>query len=292
MTQQTLDATPHVTFHEKPYRHYKVNGLKVPSVTQVIGLLDKPALKHWAQREAVNGVAALARQYGADDAIFRNAERLEHAILQSGREINAQTFVELYTAQDCSMPWDQPHNILRLLKQSEESINAAMKRAQQRGVAIHEVWETYAKTGELPDVEKFPEEHHGYLRATAAFITKFRPKFTQAEVVVGSAQHEFGGRLDFLAHIERGDQFGLLDLKTNAKGRVYLTTHSLQVEAYGLAARECGIDTGDFRAIVAIGADGSYELKRSIASEDDFLSLRRTYGVIKPLLDAERKASR
>lgn len=290
--QQTLDVgPPAVEFFEKPYRHYKVNGLKVPSVTQIIGTcIDKSGpLKHWAQREAVAGVCALALQYGADDTVFRDPARLEAALLESGREINARAFVEVYEAQDCTLPWDRPEDVLRLLKQSEESINARMKAAADRGLAIHQAFEDYADTGKVPDPDLFPEAYRGYLRGLAAWIAKHRPRFLASELVVGSAKHGFGGRLDVLLVLERGDNHGLVDLKTNAKGRVYPVEHFLQVEAYALAAGECGHDVGDFSAVIAVGPDGTFEFRRSVADADHFLSLLPAYRAVK---DIERKAKK
>jgi hypothetical protein len=214
-------AIPQVTFHEKPWRHYKVNGLKVPSVTQVIGLLDKPALKFWAQRTAVEGVCTLALQYGHDDAIFRDPEALERAIVASGREVNAQSFVELFEAQECTLPFDRPGDVLRLLKSSEENINAVMRRAADRGSAIHGALESYAETGEQWNPDDYPDEYRGYLVSLAKWVVRWRPSFIASEVVVGSARHEFGGRLDHLLTLARDERTWLIDLKTNAKGEVY-----------------------------------------------------------------------
>lgn len=283
--QETLDVLgpPNVTFHEKPYRHYQIDGRRVASVTQVIGLMDKPALKHWAQREAVYGVAALVQQYGSADGIFRDADRLEAALIGMGREIDARSFVDLYADQQTTLPWERPWDILRLLKSSEESITARMKQAADRGVAIHAVFEDYATSGKVPDVDLFPEAHRGYLTALGRFITAHRPKFKAAELVVGSRAHSFGGRLDVLAYMEVGDHYGLLDLKTNAKGRVYAVEHFLQVEAYALATTECGHDVGDFRGVVAVGADGSFQFRRSFATADDFLALLPAFQMRKRL---------
>lgn len=292
--QATLDVLgkPDVTFHEKPYRHYQVDGRRVASVTQVIGLMDKPALKHWAQREAVYGVAALVQQYGEADGIFRDRDRLEAAIVGMGREVNAQSFVDLFTDQQTTLPWERPWDILRLLKQSEESITARMRQAADRGKAIHAVWEDYATTGKVPDVALFPPEHRGYLTGTARFIAAHRPKFVAAELVVGSRRHSFGGRLDFLAYLELGDDVCLLDLKTNAKGRVYAVEHFLQVEAYALAARECEVEVGDFRGVVAVGADGTFQFRRSFATADDFLTLLPAFQMRKRLERLDREAAK
>lgn len=288
-----MTDTPNVTFHEKPYRHYKVNGLKVPSVTQVIGLLDKPALKFWAQRTAVEGVAELAKQYGADDAVFRDAEALERAMIASGREINARTFVEVYEAQDCALPWDSPGDIVRKLRQGEEDINAVMKRAAERGTVLHEGLEEYGEHGPsalMPD--KYKPEYRGYLSGMSKFLLEHRPKFVSSEVVVGSAVHEFGGRLDHMLTMEAKAGLGLLDLKTNRKGEVYPREHFTQVEAYKLAAEECGHGPFAWCAVVAVGENGTFQVRSSTARPETFLALLTAFRALKADEKAAKKAAR
>lgn len=46
-------------YQTEPKRLYKVNGQIVPSVTEVLGVLDKPALVWWGQGIGVTGVQKL-----------------------------------------------------------------------------------------------------------------------------------------------------------------------------------------------------------------------------------------
>ena len=50
---------PVVEFQAEPRRRYLVNGQPVPSVTQILGVLDKPALVWWAMRVGVEGACQL-----------------------------------------------------------------------------------------------------------------------------------------------------------------------------------------------------------------------------------------
>lgn len=61
----TTELTPsglEVYFQSKPKRMYRVNGVEVPSVTTVLGVLDKPALPFWGNKVGVDGVLELIRR--------------------------------------------------------------------------------------------------------------------------------------------------------------------------------------------------------------------------------------
>lgn len=271
------------TFHEKPYRHYQVDGVRVPSVTKVIGAtVDKSGpLKVWAQRETVNALDSLQAQYGAADGIFRDPERLEAAIIAHAGELSARAFCDLYESQQTTLPWGRPADLLRLVKGSDESMHAKMARAAERGLALHAALEAYAENGDPAalDPTQFPPEHHGYVRALASWITKYRPRFHGSEVIVGSLKHRYGGRLDHHLTLagKAEDSYGqplvgrgLVDLKTNVRGRVYAVENFTQAEAYEVAAVESGNEPTDYRAVLAIGPDGSFEFRRSTARAETF----------------------
>lgn len=292
------EGVPFVTtFHEKPWRHYQVHpnqtdtaaaleakkGVRVPSVTQVTGAtVDKsrPFTYH-AERETVAGLDTLNAQYGADDGIFRDPERLEAAILATGREFDARSIVELYESQQTTLPWGYPEDLLKILKDSEESGKAKLQRAADRGTSIHNALEEYAKTGKPFNPSDYPDEWRGYFTALARWLVKYRPTFHGSEVIVGSLRHRYGGRLDHHMTLDaKGGTFdsfgvplegrGLIDLKTG-KGRVYPVENFTQVAGYDLAGVESGLPPTDFQAVLAVGADGSYQFCRSTVGHDDFL---------------------
>lgn len=296
------------TFHEKPWRHYQIHvgqtdvevalkaksGIRVPSVTGIGNKTINKAdpIKYWAQRTAVTAVDTLQAQYGADDGIFRNAERLEAAILAAGREVNAQSFVELYESQQTTMPWGYPDDLLNIVKQSEESIDAKMKAAQVRGQAIHKALEDYAESGKPFNPDDHPDEYRGYFQALAKWLVLWRPTFHGSEVVVGSARHRFGGRLDHHLTVEHSDYGRVLaDLKTG-KGKVYPVENFAQVEGYEIAAVESGYEPTNVRAVLAIGPDGNFEFRRSVANGEQFLRALAWFNDQKQIESDAKKAAK
>jgi hypothetical protein len=286
-----IAAAPYrVDFSEKPYRTYAIDGLKVPSVTKILGILDKPALVHWAQRTAVEGVCELAQQYGADDAVFRDADALAAALIDAGGACRlpedwqvasadealrraAEMFVRVYEQQNCTLPFDRPGDVLRLVKSGEVDIKSRMNAAAARGTAVHSGWEHYAETGKFPDPMKQPEAYRGYFAALAKATVELRPRFHGSEVVVGSKRHRYGGRMDHLLTLRDETRRGILDLKTNAKGRVYPVEHGLQIAGYEGAVVEMGAPPPDFRAVLAVGENGNWELVETKATPEDFFAL-------------------
>lgn len=290
-----LDAAPYrVDFAEKPYRTYKIDGLKVPSVTQVLGILDKPALVYWSQKEAVKGVCELAMQYGGDDAVFRDADALGTALIGAGGTLDAgewwkvataeeairqaaALFVRVYEQQNCTLPFERPDDVLRLIKAGKVDSRARANQAADRGTAIHKVFEDYAASGKVPDPSEHPPEYSGYLRALAAAIVELAPRFHGSEIVVGSKRHRYGGRLDHLLTMRDESRRGLLDLKTNRKAAVYAATHGLQLAAYQGAACEMGMPEPDFRAVLAVGENGEWDLVETQATPEQFYALVPVY---------------
>jgi len=325
VTQQALDtggskpetladlltrAPYRMDFTEKPYRTYKIDGLKVPSVTQILGILDKPALKYWAQKEAVKGTCELAMQYGADDAIFRDSVALADALIGAGGPLEfaqsweqmttaeealrmaAELFVRAYEQQNCTLPFDRPEDVLRLIKSSEVSIDARMKQAATRGTSIHGAFEDYANTGTFPSPSNFPPEYRGYLSGLAKACLELKPRFHGSEVVVGSKRHRYGGRMDHLLTLRDETRRGLLDLKTSAKANVYAVSHGLQLAAYQGAAVEMGMPLPDFRAVLAVGEDGTWRLEETKATPEQFYALVPVYESVKQIERDAKKAER
>ena len=315
MSEMTLadllaQAPYKMDFTEKPYRTYKINGLKVPSVTQILGILDKPALKYWAQKEAVRGVCELAMQYGADDAIFRDADALAEALIGAGGvlelapdwhavatseealRIAAQAFVRAYEQQNCTLPFDRPEDVLRLVKSGEVGIDARMKQAAERGTAIHSAFEDYANTGAFPNPSDYPEAYRGYLSALAKACLELKPRFHGSEVVIGSKRHRYGGRMDHFLTLRDETRRGLLDLKTSAKANVYAVSHGLQLAAYQGAAVEMGLPEPDFRAILAVGESGEWKIEETKATPEQFYALVPVYESVKQIERDAKRAER
>ena len=223
----------HVEYFDKTHR-YKVNGQYVPSVTTVLGVLDKPALPHWAANMTIEGVCKLAKRRG-------------------------------------SVPTD-PKRLKDALRKHRLSHYFRTEDAQDRGTDVHQVWEDWNERKIMPKLEDYPEDRHPHLRAMAAFILVYAPECLDTEMVVGSAKYGYAGRLDTVVTLKGlGGTLDLIDVKTGKA--VYPNTMYPQLMAYEIARRECGLPPTDRQGILRLGADGLYELAWSDAEPDDFLSI-------------------
>lgn len=227
-----------ITYDEKPYRRYILNGEQVPSVTTVIGILNKPALPHWSARVTAEGAWRLARRKG-------------------------------YQLPDNS--W----KFIADLKRYGYDHRSATKGAADRGVDVHAVWEAWNERKEIPNANAYPEDRRGYIRAMAAFIMEHQPECLESERVVGSAVHGFAGRLDTVVVLKTEDGPAVVDVKTSKA--VYPESHFPQLVGYEIARRECGLTPTNKQGILRLGADGAYELVWSNAEPEDFLCLLQAW---------------
>lgn len=240
--------TPVVEFQAEPKRRYLVDGQPVPSVTQILGVLDKPALVWWGMRVGVEGACQLQ---------------------ESG-----------------ALPAD-PEQAVKALTARKLTVNHVKTKAATRGTSLHDALEAYLAEGRVPMPAGFPEEDRGYVRALARAMLDLRPEPLRMEVVVGSAQHGYGGRYDLLCKLD-GNQVRL-DLKTGK--RVYETAH-LQLAAYELAALEMGESRSDYQAILRLGEDGAFEFVVCRADPAEFLAVKAAFDAVTGLRAAIRDATK
>lgn len=249
----------------KPKRFYTVNGVDVPSVTQILGVLDKSAaLTWWGMKTGILGMIELYQEKAihGGDHLFDTKD---------GKALTPERAVELLT-------------------EHKKTVNHLRDRAGDRGLAVHDAFETWCVTGNKPDPSIFPDEERGYVEGLNAFLDDVNPEPYAAEVMVGSVEHGFAGRYDARIRIPkecqvvyhrtpaRGPKYATLkqgvllaDLKTS-KG-TYMESHGRQLEAYELASVECGYDPTTARGILHVNAEGGYELVRSICTAQDFLDV-------------------
>jgi hypothetical protein len=227
----------------------------VPSVTEVLSVLDKGGgLIWWAMKIGVEGVLSL---------------------------INGQYLDPRYGSME---------EIVALLTEHKLTVNHQRDKAGNRGQAVHDAFEAWARTGLKPDPSIFPDEERGYVEGLLAFledVPTIEP--LAAEVLVASVEHGFAGRYDIrfrtsephdvVVHRtpKKGPQYrrlapGILlaDLKTS---RGTYPTHALQLEAYEAASIESGYEPTVARGVLHVSADGTYEFKRVRATIDDFLAV-------------------
>lgn len=169
---------PTITFEETPKRRYLLNGQVVPSVTQILGVLDKPALPWWGMQIGVKGLLHLHQQ---------------------GVEI----------------PWDDDEGACKLLTEYKLTVNHVRDTAASRGVGAHTGLEEWAQDGTVPRPSRFAPEDRGYAQALAKALIALRPEPEACEVIVGSAVHGFAGRYDLRCRID--GKLCRLDLKTGKR---------------------------------------------------------------------------
>lgn len=225
--------------------HHDGQRIDVPSVTGVLKVLDKPAIIPWAEARGIDGAVQAVRLGEIDP---QDAASVAHAV-----------------------------GTVRTLKLGAD---AARDQGADRGTSLHNALELYVKTGQVPSVAAFPVEHRGYVQALCRWLLAARPEPTAVEVCVGSVEHGFAGRLDLRATIDGRDL--VVDLKTNAKGRVYDDPH-IQTAAYVGALVECGHPEPEGAVIVALGEDGGYESADCEATFDDFLSVLSVHHAMRRL---------
>lgn len=227
-------------------RCYWVNGEQLPSVTTVIGILDKPGLIHWGEKIGVQGALALAKEGKLPTTV--------------PAALNAMTARELRTFQ-------------------------TSKKAAGRGTLAHEDLLAVATGAKLIDIGSVPSDQRGFLRGVAAFVSEHRPEAIDAETMVASVEHGFSGRYDLRAKLRGIDGVGLLDLKTteelsrykNGAVRPPYDENLLQIEGYDIASIESGYGESDYRAIVRVDSKGDWDLTISWAQHEDFLATLKLY---------------
>lgn len=169
---------PVITFEEAPRRRYLLDGEVVPSVTQILGVLNKPALPWWGMTIGVDGLCQLQRQ---------------------GVEI----------------PWDDAEGACKLLTEHKLTVNHVKDAAATRGKSVHDALEAYATSGKVPRLSDFPVEDRGYVMALAKALMDLEPECEATEVIVGSGEHRFAGRYDLRCRI--ADRSFIVDAKTSKR---------------------------------------------------------------------------
>lgn len=257
--------------------------LNVAGVTDVLDILDKPALPWWGQTTGVTGMLQLfntgaiwhAEIPGRDRPVIvcpAPPEHPEHPSWGSNQTIIAG-----------------PDEITYWLTAFKLTTNHQRDKGADKGQVAHDAFELWCREGIVPDLSIYPDETRGYIKGLLGFIETVPFEATANEVVVASLDHRYAGRYDARGHITEPVKVchhivpdsrncywsmmdpceAMLDLKTS-KG-VY-NSASRQLEAYELASIESGYDPTDVRAILHVTADGLWEIRRSFARAESFLA--------------------
>ena len=247
---------------------------EVPSVTAVLGVLDKPALPWWGMKVGVEGVIVL-----------HNLGLLRSIVPQgSTQQVLACAEPILPGAGLVVAGMEQ---VVELLKKHQLTVNHVRDKAGDRGQAVHDALEHWAQTGARPDPSVFAPTEQGYVRGLLAFLNDVpSAEPVASEVLVASSEYGFAGRYDLRLRTTeehdvvvhrtpvKGPQYRRLapgeylgDLKTSSG--VY-PSHARQLEAYEQASIESGYPETEARGILHVGPEGTYEFVRSWATFQDF----------------------
>lgn len=184
--------------------------------------------------------------------------------------------------------YDKPALVPWAAKQAQMGLDWRKVRddAAERGKAAHDALVALLADQKLPNPADFPAEQRGYIQAGAKWVLDEEPEIIEAEQIVVSTEHGFAGRFDLLAKFPaRDNRIGRIDFKTVTEWHYRKKSdgtptdellppypeHLSQVEGYEIAAVESGRDDSDFRAVVRLGPDGSYDMTESWARADHFL---------------------
>lgn len=154
-------------------------------------------------------------------------------------------------------------------------------KAAERGTWAHDILEFLAQNGGVPPAALLGGKNGGYVKGILQWYLDYRPEFVATEVQVASTKYLYAGRYDIRCELHNPDgapwewsdvypPLCLVDLKTS-KG-IYPTTHFPQLAGYELASVEMGFPKTDAQFVLNVKEDGTYEFKRSNATEDHFLS--------------------
>jgi hypothetical protein len=260
------------------WRHYRCDdkletpsGLKIASVTQALGVLDKSRpLMAWATNVTMEGVHALARW----NTPYRRCKKCNGVGLE-----------ERCAVEDCGGPtvkYRLPSAWWGLkgdLKSSGLSHESATTDAQERGTTVHKMREDWVNLGQIPNPAEEPEHWRGYVQAMARYILdtdRAGEVAESVETIIGSATHGFAGRCDeVMVSIGRDGKRRRRDFKTSKQA--YARTHFRQLAAYEGGAVEMGEPPTDEQEVVILHDDGTYELVRSTATYQDFLNVLQVW---------------
>lgn len=140
--------------------------------------------------------------------------------------------------------------------------------AALRGTSVHTAFEQLA-LGTPPKLSSFPIGERGYVQAIAKWWMEHEPTVEHSEVMVASWEHGFAGRMDLVTA-----EHGVVDLKTSKAIR---ESHHYQTAGYRIGLRESGYGGVDAGWVLRVGEDGTFEFVKSWATEQQFLSLHRSY---------------
>lgn len=208
---------------------------KVPGVTTVISVIDKPGLKHWAAN----------LQFDAD-------------------------ILTAWEAHDSGMRFPNVaafDSWFRLNSPAKKAHVEALREACDHGKQVHKLIENFLREQLDLAVEPFQASDEALFTFSGfkewAASVKLRPLMVEA--VLASFVHGFAGMMDGIALVEIADGFTLLDWKTS---KAVYGEHRIQNVAYRMQVKELtGVFPGGM--LVRLPKDGGEIEPVALTGEED-----------------------
>jgi hypothetical protein len=192
-----------------------------------------------------------------------------------GQRIGMEACIELH--KEGYLP-DDVDQVTALAKQRNLLWWQQRNKAADRGVGAHDIFEGLS-AGEVPDLGDVDPQWRGHAQGVFSFWSDYDPKPLVSEILVGSLEHGFCGRLDAVLEIDGRPV--LCDLKTSKSGRY--NSHHIQLDGYRMGLRECGYVEPEEMWVLRVGDDGEYEVVESPVQEGAFLATLNAYKMLQEL---------
>lgn len=219
----------------------------LPSVSTVLGCLEKRALYAWHEEQGIRGVL---------EAIAR--DELDPAIVH-------------------------PDDAVQIVRELDLGAEAAKLKAAKRGLDVHDALEAYCRDSRFPNPQEMDPEHRPYLRGLASALITLDPEPVAFEQVTCSPTLGVAGRFDLLAVID--GKLTMLDLKTNRHGVAFNEAHP-QVACYAACETEVGGVEVQQTLALGVGPDGAWRADRGCASLQDFECVLGAYRAVQRIANA------
>lgn len=247
---------PPVILYDDDSHEYKIDGISVPSVTQILDSIDpKPAIRWWAMRAGMAGTIEVLKrgkvkwpvlvQHVHDEVLKGLPVESPSVIRGKGSRAKVKTVIEAAVLNE------------------KLDINNIKDEAADRGTMVHAAIEQIGTHDVLPDITEFDEMFQGYIQATCRWWLEQKPEFHRQEVIVASRRLAYAGRFDLDCTYPAYGR-ALTDFKTSKD--IY-DSHHLQLALYELADYDLAqftpadVVTFDDRIVVNVQADGQYQMQ-------------------------------
>lgn len=186
-------------------RLYKnpITGKRVPSVTTILGVKNKPALMWWAA-----GMAARRSMEEYRELFPRPGETWESPdyVARALRYIDPKPVKNKETGE--VEPFDVEDEVWKYIRKAH---SVYRDKKADMGDQVHKLVEAVALGEALP---AFDDDARAYVGPVLAWLEEHKPRFLGAEVTVWSEEDEYAGTLDSLWAFGASDEVWLLDTKT------------------------------------------------------------------------------